>query len=178
MFRFAHFRFFVALLLVSFGAAGVLAQPAAVASSTRASAANAAVYRYAEPGQLTITVQAWGNLRLPGLYQIPQGSRLSTLVSLTGGPQFAQDRRMQDTRTITMRLFRRGEGDQPTLLLEREWVNEASVLDQDPLLQEGDMLSVDNVVKQGTTRREDIQLYASFASATVALLSLFVTLLR
>ena len=146
-------------------------------ATARAQAGNAAVFRYAEPGELTINVQAWGNVRLPGLYQIPVGSRLSTFVTLTGGPQFVQDRRVQDTRTITLRLFRRGPVEQPTLLLEREWINEATVLDQDPVLQEGDMVSIDNVVQQGTTRREDTAFYASFASIGISVLSILINLL-
>ena len=39
-----------------------------------------------EGGELQIKVSIWGEVKLPGLYSIPDGTDLATLLSLAGGP--------------------------------------------------------------------------------------------
>jgi protein involved in polysaccharide export with SLBB domain len=46
----------------------------------------AAYYSYSEPGDVTIQVYVWGNVRHPGLYQVAKETGLSELFSLVGGP--------------------------------------------------------------------------------------------
>lgn len=139
----------------------------------------AAFYRYAEAGDLTIRVQAWGSVRFPGLYQIPMGSRVSRLMSLSGGPQYALERRRQDERTTTIRLFRPDSlSREPRLVFEQEWVNGAEAFTQDPVLREGDMLAIDSVVKEGYTWRDYAPVAVSAASLFIGLLGIVITATR
>ena len=139
----------------------------------------AAFYRYAEAGDLTIRVQSWGSVRFPGLYQIPMGTRVSRLMSLSGGPQYAIERRRQDERTTTIRLFRPDSlNAEPRLIYEQEWVNGAEAFAQDPALREGDVLTVDSVVKEGYTWRDYAPVAASAASLFVGLLGIIISATR
>jgi len=139
----------------------------------------AAFYRYAEAGDLTIRVQAWGSVRFPGLYQIPIGTRMSRLMSLSGGPQYALERRRQDARTTTIRLFRPDSlSAEPRLVFEQEWLNGADAFTQDLVLREGDMLAVDSVVKEGYTWRDYAPVAASVASVFIGLLGIVISATR
>lgn len=40
-----------------------------------------------EAGELQIKVSIWGEVESPGLYSIPEGTDLATLLSLVGGPK-------------------------------------------------------------------------------------------
>lgn len=136
----------------------------------------AAFYRYAEAGDLTIRVQSWGSVRFPGLYQIPLGTHVSRLMSLSGGPQYALERRRQDARTTTIRLFRPDSlSAEPRLIFEQEWLNGAEAFAQDPVLREGDVLTVDSVVKEGYTWRDYAPVAASAASLFVGLLGIIIS---
>jgi hypothetical protein len=52
---------------------------------TQASRGNYYVY-LGEAGELQIKVSIWGEIKSPGLYSIPDGTDLATLLSLAGGP--------------------------------------------------------------------------------------------
>ena len=137
----------------------------------------AAYYRYEDAGDLTIRVQAWGNLRYPGLHEIAQGSRLSRLLSLAGGPALAE-RRLEDRRRIVVQLYRPTAGGGSTLVFEKEMRNGIVGFDEDPVLLEGDVLTVDAVVKQGYTWRDYVPVATGAASVVIGLASIIISLTR
>lgn len=112
----------------------------------------AAYYNYAETGDVTIKVHVWGSVRFPGLYAIPVGTRFLDLMSLAGGPQVPERSRRQ-TRTIDVRL-ERGSGSGRSLVFDTSMENSIIVDDRNPVLQDGDVLAVESVVKQGVSWRD------------------------
>ncbi len=130
-------------------------------------------YKYTETGDLTVRAQAWGSVRYPGLHEVPQGTTVSTLLSLAGGPTLAE-RRQQDERTIRLRFYRAAEAGARTLVFEQMMTNDLSALEQDPVLQAGDVLVVDSVIKPGYTWRD----YLPIASVAVSVAVLIVQVLR
>ena len=68
------------------------------------SSSTAAFYKFADPTDITIEVKVWGSVQYPGLYEVRQGTRLSTLLTLAGGPVGGSDSRMR--RTYTIRVWR------------------------------------------------------------------------
>ena len=58
-------------------------------TSRMAGSATAAYYYIAKPGELTINVNLWGQVRLPGRYEVASKTDLIQLLSLAGGPTTA-----------------------------------------------------------------------------------------
>ena len=161
----------LALLAAAAPAAAQLTPP------ERSAYSPAAYYRYEDAGDLTIRVQAWGNLRYPGLHEIAQGARVSRLLSLAGGPALAE-RRQEDRRRIVVQLYRPTSGGATSLVFEKEMRNGVVGFDEDPVLQEGDVLTVDAVVKQGYTWRDYVPVATSAASVVIGIASILVSLTR
>lgn len=152
------------LLLAS--ALVVQAQPTTSPNIARSSYSTAAYYRYATPEDLTIRVNVWGGVRFPGYYEVPRGTTLSTLLSLTGGPVYA-DRRVGDEHTLLLKLTR---GSQ--VVLSQQTVNNALVVEADVALQEGDVVTVEGITRPRSTWRD----YAPIVSAGASLLSALVVI--
>jgi hypothetical protein len=127
----------------------------------------AAYYNYAETGDVTVRVHVWGGVRNPGLYEIPQGTRMSTLFSLAGGPAFLE-RREKDTRTLYIRLSRQ-QGTQREVAYEATMQNQLIVTAEDPVLLEGDVLTAEAVLKQGFTWRDIIPVVNTIALIALAI---------
>lgn len=107
-----------------------------------------AYYRFAEPTDITIELKVWGSVSNPGLYEVRQGMRLSTLLSLAGGPQ-GVERTTRTRRTLTIQLWRPQPNDGPyQVAFETRMENEILVLGEDPVLLSGDMVIVEEIVKQ------------------------------
>lgn len=122
----------------------------------------AAYYNYSEPGDVTVLVNVWGTVRNPGLYEVPRGTTLSTLFSVAGGPSVAQ-RTGRQTRTIEVRLVRNEDGlRQPVFHSVME--NDIAVSSEDPVLQEGDVLTVETVLRQGFSWRDIFPVLGAAAS--------------
>ncbi len=128
-------------------------------------------YRYAETGDLTVRAQAWGSVRYPGLHEVPQGTSLSALLSLAGGPTLAE-RREQDDRTLQIRFYRTGTAGEKTLVFEQQMTNDIEALQEDPVLQDGDVLVVDSVLRIGYTWRDYLPIASVAASAVTILIQL------
>ena len=125
---------------------------AQVVDLDRSRLSQAAYYNYSEEGDITIKVHVWGAVRFPGLYEIPRGSKLSELVSLAGGPQFAE-RTRRSARTVSMKLHRPSGTDKP-VVYDIEMENQIVVDGEDPIITDGDVLSFESVVKQGFRWRD------------------------
>ncbi len=121
----------------------------------------AAYYKFADPTDITIDLKVWGAVGNPGLYEVRQGMRLSTLLSLTGGPQsVASD--TQTRRTLTIRLWRpQPNGGPYQAIFETQMEDEIVVLNDDPVLLSGDVIVADEVVKQRFSWRDGLAILTS-----------------
>ena len=133
----------------------------------------AAYYKYQEAGDLTIKVQTWGNVRFPGLHEVARETRLSRLLSLAGGPAL-EERRRQDRRRVVLQLYRPGQ-NAGAPIFEQTMTGGVVNLTDDPLLLEGDVLTVDIVTKEGTTWRDYVPVITSAASVVLGITSVIVT---
>lgn len=142
------------------------AQAQLMPDPTRTRYQSAAIYQFADPGDILTTVNVWGAVRYPGLYEVPEGTHLSTLFSLAGGPAIAE-RRSREQRTIMLRLIRAGE--HRDVVFESVMENEILVADEDPVVREGDVMTVEVVVRQRFSLRDVFPVVAALASATLAI---------
>ncbi len=166
---------FVLSMRVAFFALLALASVPAVSAQVfqyeRSLYSSGGYYKYTETGDLAVRAQAWGAVRYPGLHEMPQGTRLSTLLSLAGGPNLIE-RRRQDERTLVVRFYHTGAEGEMRLVFEQSMTNELSALQQDPVLQEGDVLVVDSVVRLGYTWRDYVPIASGLISAAVLVVQL------
>lgn len=153
--------------LLATAAAGAAQAQASFSDVDRSRYSAASVYRYAEPGDVPMLVNLWGTVRNPGLYEVPQGSRLSHLLSVAGGPIVGL-RDQRSDQTIRVRLFR-GEGGRQRLAFESVMENEIITAEEDPILQEGDVLTVETEVKQRFSWRDVFPIVSAVTSIGVAL---------
>lgn len=124
----------------------------------------AAYYNYTEQGDVTILVSVWGTVRNPGLYEVPQGTSLTTLFSLAGGPQ-ASPRQSKNKRWINARLLR---GRSQEVVFETTMENSILSLDDDPEILAGDLLTVETVERAGLSWRDVFPVVAAVASVALA----------
>ena len=137
---------------------------AQVADLVRSRYSPAAYYNYGEPGDLTILVSVWGTVRNPGLYEVPIETTLTTLFSLAGGPQ-ATVRLKQNKRWINARLTR---GRAQETVFETSMENQILSLQEDPVLESGDVLTVETVERAGISWRDVFPVIAAVASVALA----------
>ena len=125
-----------------------------------------AYYKFADPTDIILEVKVWGSLRNPGFYEVPQGTRLSTLVTLAGGPQAVRDPRIR--RTYTIRLWRLQPGDgTPQAIFETQMEDEIVMLSDDPVLLSGDTIIADEIVKQRFSWRDMLSVVTAIASVVL-----------
>lgn len=132
-------------LLFLFGLGNTTIQAQIVDPSSRA--ATISFYKYADPSDITIEVKVWGVARNPGLYEVPQGTRLSVLLSLAGGPSGGV-RARENRYTSVVRLFRQQPDGSQILVLDRTLENEMFITDEDPVVMHGDMLVMEEISKR------------------------------
>lgn len=154
------------LFLPTLGHAQVL--PTIPADVERSGYSRAAFYRYDRQGDLSMVVRVWGTVRHPGLYEVPVGASLNTVLTLAGGPAYIE-RRRQDNRTISVRVIRNGD-----VLLSEVVENDLFLRYDDLILLENDIVLLDTVVKPGILFRE----IAPFVSAGASLLVVMLQLVR
>jgi len=130
--------------------------------------APASFYNYSEAGDVTILVNVWGSVRTPGLYKIPTGTKMSTLLSLSGGPELAVNLTSRSNREITMRLLRR-EGARRQVIFEALMKDDVVVSDQDPELVDGDVLTVETKLKQKFSLRDLFPIVAAIGTVALAI---------
>lgn len=125
----------------------------------------ASYYNYSQPGDITIHVNVWGTVRNPGLYEVPQQTTLSTLFSLAGGPAVTpRDRR--EERSIKIRLTRR-QGDTPVVIFENTMEDGIFATREDPILQAGDVLTVETITHRPFSWREALPIISTAASVGI-----------
>ncbi len=174
----AHMFRRIALVLVFLALSGsvqhVLAQNA-ISPEVRSRYGAGGVYRYVDLGERFISVGVHGSIRLPGLYEIPVGTDINTLISMAAGAQLSGSQLEQDTRTLVFKLFRDGSGDdESALFYEYRMEDVLTSIPEDIVLESGDMLTIDSVTEQGFVWRD----YLTIASAGISAILLIVQLVR
>ncbi len=162
--------FFLSILLLAFAAF----QPARaqVDQLQRSRYGQAAYYNYSEEADVTILVSAWGAVQNPGLYEVPRGMRLSRLLSITGGPTIGTQRRGQEQR-LTLALSRRMPGgDGRRIIFEATMEDDVFVFEDDPILQDGDVLTAERYVRDRFTWRDFIPIVGAAASVASTILTI------
>jgi len=157
---------FVFLVVLCWGVG--VAQAQRITDFERSRYAPAAYYNYSEPGDVTMLVNVWGSVRNPGLYEIPQGTRLSTLLSLAGGPDLAINASVRANRTIIMRLLRDEQG-QRRPIFETTMRNEVLVSDEDPVLVGNDVLTIETKLQQKISWRDVFPIVAALGTVALAI---------
>lgn len=133
-----NLRTLIVLLLLAWGSAG--AAQAQIDAITQAGSGQAAYYNYSSPSDVTIVVNVWGRVQHPGVYEVPRGMSLSRLFSLAGGPVIGARRSGRD-QTLTVRLSRQqAEAGGRQVVFETTMEDEVLTFDDDPALQDGDVL--------------------------------------
>ena len=127
----------------------------------------AAYYNYSEPADVTMLVNVWGTVRNPGLYEVPEHTTLSHLLSLSGGPIVAPRERRED-RTIQVRLFRESAGARE-LFFEAEMENEVIAIHDDPEVVAGDVVTVETVVRRRFSWRDAFPIVAAIGTVAIAI---------
>ena len=158
-------RSFVVLTLGAFCIATAAAQ--SLDDFERSRFGSASYYNYSEAADVTVLVNVWGTVRNPGLYEIPQGTSLSHLLSLSGGPIVSPRNGRQD-RTIQVRLFRDMEGGR-TVIYATEMENEILATGEDPVIQEGDVVTIETVLRQRISWRDIFPVIAAVGTVAIAI---------
>ena len=140
----------------------------AVSAQTLPSASGVALYRYAEPGELTKEVQLWGAVRSPGIYQLQRDADLLLLLTLAGGPALAAESD-REVREVNVRVVRDPSGARSVVLDAPlgALTSEATPL---PGLQDGDLVTLTAQTRQRFTWRDALSITTSAASLAVLIL--------
>lgn len=145
-------RTLVVLLLLVWASAG--AAQAQIDDITQAGSGQAAYYNYSSPSDVTIMVSVWGQVQHPGIYEVPRDISLSRLFSLAGGPVIGARASGRD-RTLTVRLSRRqAEAAEREIIFEETMEDEVFAFEEDPLLQDGDVLLAETYTRERFTWRD------------------------
>jgi hypothetical protein len=119
-------------------------------------------YDLAGPTAVAIQIHVWGSLQRPGVYQIPRETRLSTLYTVAGGPTAGPTTPRQRQHT-TIRLLR-PNGNRYDEVFTTRFKNQPEPFTVDPLLQAGDILTVDTQVSESLHWREVLTTLSSVAT--------------
>jgi hypothetical protein len=123
-------------------------------------------YFYVQPGAATVQVYVMGTVRSPGVYEVTEGTDLGKLLALSGGPLLDQRQRTTD-REVTIRLFRpRQYGERP--LYEAVMDRAVSRPENYPVLQDGDVLTVEIVERQRFGWRDAFTILGGVAAIAFA----------
>lgn len=109
-------------------------------------------YYYLTPGTPTIRVQVLGSFRTPGLYEIEDGTDLSRLVALAGGPAPASQ--IKDTRIdYSLSVVRPTSGGQQ-IVYEDSFERYVANTRAHPQLLDGDVLVMEMTQRQRFSWRD------------------------
>lgn len=129
----------------------------------------ASFYSYSEPGDVTIRVSAWGSVRNPGLYEIPRETSLTELFSLAGGPSSIGQRGWREDQTLIVRLTRRQENGERTVVYEKRMEEEIATLDENIAIQNGDILTAETIVDRRLTWWDAFTVIGAASTAFITL---------
>lgn len=170
------------------------ASPPATGFSTPASpfgrldglVSNAAAFRFARPGEATTRVYVWGAVAAPGLYEVTQGTDLSALVALAGGPATAPVTRETRQRTV-VRLYRTDgpvarrlvyEADVAAFVVGAPSADGSALGGPPPVPADGDVVEVTTYTERIRTWRDDLSVVGGVAAIVVAVTQVVNLLVR
>ena len=110
-------------------------------------------YTYADPGDITITVNVWGNVRFPGLYQLREGTTLSEVISYCGSSEETTLLSTRRTRQTVVKVSRLDANGARRVVFEedlRELVYAPSI----PVVVEGDVVLIDVIESERLNWRD------------------------
>lgn len=130
--------FWVVEVLLLGWAHGLWAQlPTGAGLGTDPLRSNVGAYYYmARPGDLTVIVSIWGEVRNPGQYEVPVGTELIQLLSYAGGPLVSADLR----RIRIIRREANGKHYESVLTVDVSRLVDSP--DRIPTIQPGDVIVV------------------------------------
>jgi hypothetical protein len=130
----------------------------------------AAFSRFADPDDVVMAVSVWGDVRFPGYYEVPRGTTLSALLSMAGGPANARRTNRQRIRTV-IALHRPAESSsqvrEPVYTISA--VNAVPDVDQQLVMFEGDILSVETVTRTAFSWRDVFPIVGAIGTAALAI---------
>lgn len=127
------------------------------------------MYRYARPGESTVRVNVWGDVRQSGLYEIPVGTDLLDLLSMAGGPDLPEERR-RERRSVVLQLSRSTEG-RYELFFEAPLDDVAAQQRLLPEIKNGDILTVRTIVKDRFGWRDVLAVTSAAGTIAVVVLN-------
>lgn len=128
----------LAALAVALASPGALAQPVLGRAEAMSTNARSAFY-HVRPGTASVQVQVLGAAHTPGLYEISEGTGLSALLALAGGPALGTTPAGTRDRAV-VRLYRSGTEDHVAFEAPLEQIAGDATT---PVLQDGDVLLVE-----------------------------------
>lgn len=146
---------------------------AQVADTERSRYGQAAYYNYSESADVTLTANVWGSVQNPGLYEVPQGTRLSELFSLAGGPALGT-RTTGRRQRLVVRLSRKEPDGSRFVVFEEEMEDEVFAFRTDPVVQQGDVLTAEKFVRNRFTWRDALPFIGAATSVASTVLSIII----
>ncbi len=153
-------------LLVGFYAP-VHAQEGSLGRVEQTESTSNAYFTHVRPGAPTVQVQILGAVPLPGLYELTAGAKLGEALALAGGPTMGTRFRL-NPRTVTVRLYRPAAN--PTAPFYESEL-EANILrpGEHPVLEDGDIMTIEVVQRQSIGWRDIIALVNTVGLVALAI---------
>lgn len=133
---------------------------------------NVAYFYHARPGEATIQVSVWGTVGKTGVYEIPDGTDLDRLLTMTGGAP-VQPRSERQRRTITLQIWRTSNEGERSVVYEAELEKLLGQPGAYPVLRDQDVLVVETVTDSKFSWREALQIASSLGTFALLMLRLF-----
>lgn len=129
--------------------------------------------RFAEPGDITIRVSMWGAIGNAGLFEITQGTHLSTLLTIAGGPPIGRQGgggaqyllgpgSGRIINEITIRVLRERGGNQWETIFEQS-MKDITTLTADPVLEDGDLIILETETRRSLGWRDALSIISAVA---------------
>ena len=123
-----------------------------------------AFFSHAESSDITVTVKLWGPVQYPGLHEVRQGTPLSILLTLAGGPIAVGQREPQSTLTLTVRLLRPQPDGTDAVVFEHQMENRIEPLPEDPVLLNGDLVVIEEEYRRGFGWRDALSIVTAVSA--------------
>lgn len=131
---------------------------------------NVAYFYHAQEGQATVQVSVWGTIPRPGIYEIPDTTRLEKLLTMAGGAPLEARQENRKAPRITIRVYRPTESGRSQIFESRlQTLLEGSP--DNPRLRDDDIVVVETVTFQRPFGWRDVLSVAS-TLGTLTLLAL------
>lgn len=156
---------------VLLGGAGVQTVQAQEFGRIQETNTNTAYFYYAQPGQATVQIYVWGAAQA-GIYEIPEGTSLARLLTMSGGVSRGTREEGQEPPRITVRLYRPEQSrEEPLLETRAQNILQGNVEVQK--LQENDIVVVETVQPSQFTWRDALSISSTVLSFTLLVFRLF-----